>query len=97
MSTETEIKTDIIGSDKQVQRGRSKKTLEEYLTADEKNRENALKRYYEKKELYKEKSKLNQQRYRQLYKYVKELVKEDKLEHLTNEQKHHLKQLLCLE
>jgi hypothetical protein len=52
--------------------------------------------YYENKEKCYEQTKTNQKRYRELYKYVKEIVKQDKLEHLSEEEKQHLKELLCL-
>jgi hypothetical protein len=76
--------------------GRPRKTPEETIIALEKKREKALQRYYEKKEECAEKSRLNQLRYRELYRYVKELVKENKLDNLSEEDKQNLKKL-CLE
>lgn len=95
MSIETENTTNLSTScNETVKRGRPKKTLEELLESQEKKREKALARYQQKKEECIEKSKLHQQRYRELYKYIKALVKEDKLNSLTDEQKQHIKEII---
>ena len=76
-------------------RGNKRLTDEEIIERVNKNRQKALNRYNEKKELCHEQSKVNQQRYRELYKLVKELYKEDKI-NVPEEEKDHFKRLLCL-